>query len=89
MIEPESSQVPLFSTCQPTVDSTNQESPDMYENVPWHTVYAMDLDIAEGLTEDGNSRTIVSFSLPLFIQVKCQREDLDLNVTYYSPTTPL
>ena len=84
MIEPESSQVPLFSTWHPTVDSMNQESPDMYENV-----YAMDLDIAEGLTEDGNSRTIVSFSLPLFRQVKCQREDLDLNVTYYSPTTPL
>ena len=58
MIEPESSQVPLFSTWHPTVDSTNQESPDMYENV-----YVMYLGIAEeGLTEDGNSRNIVVYT---------------------------
>ena len=50
MIEPESGQVPLFgSMWQPAVDFTNQESPDMYEDVD---MYDMDFDIAGGLAED-------------------------------------
>ena len=86
MIEPESSQVPLFSTWHPTVDSTNQESPDMYENV-----YVMYLGIAEGLTEDGNSRNIVTFFSPVVYtgQVSTRRAwfECDLLLSHYTITT--